>query len=114
MSIAGPGIRNGKLRDTELPGVIAGRVEFLVVCLPPRASYSVESETNRLLLPGYKTTLKDVQNRLWTVAVSFRGMKAYHEPPSGKIPYDTIREYPAEYPFWTGDLTAKIVNAEVI
>jgi hypothetical protein len=75
-----------------------------------RASYSLEFETNKLFLPGYKDTIKDVQNRPWTVTVSFRGIKAYHESPNGKTPYDTIREYPADYPFWTGDLTAQIVN----
>jgi hypothetical protein len=111
ISISGPGLPTGKLNDTAQPGGIAGRAEPLVVCLASGAEYSLKFATDKLWLPDYKKTLSSVRNRRWTVIVAYTGVKAFHDTPDGRrIPYDIIREYPAEFPFWTGDIKAEVVN----
>ena len=109
MSISGPGIAQGDLADTSLPGAVSGRVEFLVICLAARSGYSYDFPTDKLWLPGYKKTLKDVSHQPWTITVSYAGMRAYRDTPEGKrIPFDVIREYPADFPFWTGTLKTEV------
>lgn len=111
MSINGPGLPTGKLNDTALPGVIGGRAELLVVCLTSRTEYCMKFATDKLWLPGYKKTLSNVRDRRWTVTVVYTGIKAFHITTGGRrIPYDVIRDYPVEFPFWTGDIKANVVN----
>lgn len=109
MWISGPGIMAGNLIDTSLPAAVGGRIEFLVVCLSPRAGYSYEFPTEKLWLPGFTKTLKDASGQRWALTVSYVGIRAFRDTPEGKrIPYDVVREFPADFPFWTGTAKTEI------
>jgi hypothetical protein len=111
LSISGPGLPTGRMSDTSQPGAIAGRAESLVVCLASGTEYSMKFATGKLLLPDYKTILGNMRDRRWTVIVSYTGTRAFRTAPGGgRIPYDVIRDYPVEYPFWTGGIQAEVVN----
>src|SRR5271157_5323126 len=111
ISISGAGIPLGHLIDTSLPPAVGGNVDSLVVCLAARTGYSEELLTDKLWLPGFKKTLKEVFGQSWTAVVSYTGVRAYRETPDhGRIPFDSIPEY-LGVPFWTGVIKTDVVKA---
>ena len=109
--VIGPGLPAANLTDTSQPGIISGRVEPLVVCLTRGAGYSIDLSTDKLWLSDFKRTLQDVRDRHWTLTVTYTGVKALHTSPAGKrIPFHVLDDYPADFPFWTGDINAQFVN----
>ena len=95
MSIQGSELPNGDLLDTTQSGIVGGRAEALIVCLPPNAEYTVSLRTEHLWLPDHKRKLKDLLDRPWKVTVSYVAGIPFHVTPDGRrIPFDVIRDYP--------------------
>lgn len=111
MSISGPGIQ-GDIIDTTESGVIGGRAVELVVFVPSHAEYAIRLRTDRLWVSGYKQTLSSLHAKRWVLTVIYRGERASEELPGGRsVPYNVIRDYPVNFPFWVGEITARVVNS---
>ncbi|MGC2662312.1 MAG: hypothetical protein WA324_30480 [Bryobacteraceae bacterium] len=100
----------GSLIDTNGPGVIGGRATYLIVCLPTGGEYGLRFDMHKLWLPGYKTRLIDVKQQ-WKVRAVFTGVYPKPELPNNKMQeFQVLRDYPVNFPFWTGQVQAEVVG----